>query len=232
MTARGRPKKRGGGLSGGRFHHLLASLRGHHGPQHWWPAETPFEVMVGAVLTQNTAWTNVERAIANLRARRLLDAEAILAVPAEELADAIRPSGYFNIKAQRLRNLCAAYVEEGGHSGLARLDTAALRDRLLAVNGVGPETADDIVLYAFSRPVFVIDAYTRRILSRLGWIGGDEPYDELQGMVESVLTDDVGALNELHALFVAHGKEICRPRPRCEGCPLHTDCPQLGAEPY
>ncbi len=223
MTPR-RPE-RGGDLCDERLHHLLASLRDHYGPQRWWPAETPFEVMVGAVLTQNTAWTNVARAIANLRARRWLDAEAILSAPVEALAEAIRPSGYFNVKAQRLRNLCAAYLEAGGHPSLEQLETGDLRARLLAVNGIGPETADDIVLYAFSRPVFVIDAYTRRILSRLGWIRGDEPYEDLRWMVESVLGDDVDSMNELHALFVAHGKEICRPKPKCETCPLRTDCP-------
>ena len=143
-------------------------LHRHHGGQAWWPAETAFEVLVGAVLTQNTAWTNVERAIANLRTQGVLDAEAIVAAPHEALAGWIRPSGYFNVKAGRLKALCGWYLEHGGFERLNAWETAALRESLLAVKGIGPETADDIVLYAFHRPVFVIDAYTRRIFGRLG----------------------------------------------------------------
>ncbi len=144
----------------GRLLTTFEALRGAHGPQHWWPAETPFEVMVGAVLTQNTSWTNVEHGLKNLATLGALTAPAILALPERELADRLRPVGYFNVKARRLRAFCAAYLAHGGLEGLSRLATPELRHRLLAIQGVGPETADDILLYAFDRPVFVVDAYT------------------------------------------------------------------------
>jgi len=181
--------------------------------------------MVGAVLTQNTAWTNVEQAIANLVRHDRLSAAGIIATRKDHLANWLRPSGYFNIKAARLKNFCRWYVEAGGFTALSRLDTETLRVALLSVNGVGPETADDILLYAFERPVFVIDAYTRRLFSRLGFIAGDEAYDELRLAVEERLDPDVGLYNEFHALIVHHAKIVCRVRPRCGGCPLRTHCP-------
>jgi endonuclease-3 related protein len=212
-----------------KLHDLLLEC---HGPQHWWPARTPFEVMVGAVLTQNTAWTNVEKAIANLHAARAMDAEVILHVPQRRVAAWIRPAGYFNVKAKRLRNFCAWYVARGGEKKLRRIDTAILRDELLSINGVGPETADDILLYAFHRPVFVIDAYTRRLLSRLQLVAGDEPYEHLREHIETRLRgevrgerDAVALYNEFHALIVRHAKDFCRPRPRCETCCLSRRCP-------
>ena len=200
-----------------------------YGSQHWWPAKSPFEVMVGAVLTQNTAWTNVERAIANLRGARALNAARIVAAPAGDLADWLRPAGYF--KARRLRNFCEWYLAAGEYRRLRRWETARLRAGLLSVNGVGPETADDMLLYAFQRPVFVIDAYTRRILSRLGLVAGDEGYENLRRHIEEDLAkglDDEGRrvvlFNEYHALIVRHGKEVCRSRPRCEVCVLRAGC--------
>ncbi len=206
-----------------------------YGPQRWWPARSPFEVMVGAVLTQNTAWTNVEKAIANLHAAGAMDAEMILQAPQRRVAAWLRPAGYFNVKAQRLRNFCAWYLERGGVKKLRRLDTAALRHQLLSVNGVGPETADDILLYAFHRPIFVIDAYTRRIFSRLQMLEGDEPYDAMREHIEKRLSresrgrcDLVPLFNEYHALIVRHGKEVCRTRPRCELCCLAVRCPAAG----
>ena len=195
-----------------------------YGPQHWWPGETPFEIMVGAVLTQNTAWTNVERAIANLKAADALDPEAIVDAPHERLAEWLRPSGYFNIKAERLRAFCAWYVEQGGFESLTRLETGALREALIAVKGIGPETADDMLLYAFERPVFVIDAYTRRLFSRHGLITGDEPYDTLRLAIEAALGPDVPLYNEYHALIVRHAKEACRVRPACHSCPVRRGC--------
>ena len=141
-----------------------------YGPQYWWPADSAFEVMTGAILTQNTAWTNVEQAIGNLKKHKKLSARSILGLKHEQLADLIRPSGYFNIKARRLKNYCNWYQESGEFTELNTRDTQVLRNALLKVNGVGPETADDILLYAFERPVFVIDAYTRRLFSRLGLI--------------------------------------------------------------
>lgn len=205
-----------------------------HGPQHWWPGETPFEVMVGAILTQNTAWSNVERAIVNLKRAASLDAAAILAAPHEQLAAWLKPSGYFNIKARRLRNFCAWYLEQGGLEALSRLDTHTLRSALLAVNGIGPETADDILLYALQRPVFVIDAYTRRLFARLGLTSGAESYEALRALVEDGLEQAGQATlqryNEYHALIVMHAKNVCRPRPRCTACCLAAMCPSAELE--
>lgn len=196
-----------------------------YGPQHWWPAQTPFEVMVGAVLTQNTAWTNVERAIANLRARDRLAAERIVATRSDHLSRWLRPAGYFNIKAARLKNFCRWYLDSGGYATLARHDTQDLRAALLDVNGIGHETADDILLYAFDRPVFVIDAYTRRLLARLGLFTGDEPYDALRRAIERRLGPDAGLFQEFHALIVQHAKQHCRAKPACSGCVLQAGCP-------
>ena len=174
--------------------------------------------MVGAVLTQNTAWTNVERAIKNLRRAGCLSAKSILATDPEELATLIKPSGYFNIKERRLRSLCEWFRDRGGLSRLRRYSTSTLRDDLLAVHGIGPETADDIVLYAFHRPVFVIDAYTRRLFSRLKLINGDEPYDALRLGIEAALDPDPPMFNEYHALIVRHAKETCTERQNCRHC--------------
>lgn len=196
-----------------------------HGPQQWWPARTPFEVIVGAVLTQNTAWSNVERAIANLEQATALSPEALLALPTDELARLLRPSGYFNVKAARLRAVCSWYLEQGGQPRLRRWSTQRLRDALLGLHGVGPETADDIVLYAFGRPVFVIDAYTRRIFNRLGLVAGDERYEALRTGFEHALGHDAAMYNEYHALIVRHAKANCRPRPHCVGCSLRRLCP-------
>jgi endonuclease-3 related protein len=206
---------------------IYATLHAGYGPQHWWPGDTPFEVMVGAVLTQNTAWSNVEKAIANLVSEDLLDPGKITSVRKDYLARRLRPSGYFNIKAGRLRHFCRWYLESGGYRSLRRLPTDELRHALLSVHGIGPETADDILLYAFLRPVFVIDAYTRRLFSRLGLIAGDEPYETLRMMFEQGLGPDVELFNEYHALIVRHAKNICRTRPVCSGCILRPRCPSV-----
>lgn len=203
---------------------LQSRLLAAHGPQRWWPAETRFEVLVGAVLTQNTAWTNVEKAIANLRAAGLLEAGAILAA-GERLPEAIRPSGTFNVKAERLRALCRWFVAGGGFAGLDARPTAELRHELLAVRGIGRETADAILLYAFERPVFVVDAYARRILGRLGLLAGEPGYEALRAAVEAAAPGETGWFNELHALLVAHAKAHCRSRPLCGGCALQPECP-------
>jgi endonuclease-3 related protein len=200
-------------------------LHAHHGPQHWWPGETPFEIMVGAVLTQNTAWSNVEKAIGNLVARNKLDAAAIVASRNDHLAGWLRPSGYFNVKAMRLKNFCRWYLQAGGYGVLERMETGALRLALLGVNGVGRETADDILLYAFGRPVFVIDAYTRRLFARLGLFTGEEEYDVMRLAIERVLGSNAPLFNEYHALIVRHAKDICRVRPRCAECVLERCCP-------
>ncbi len=212
---------RSAGLLRDTFDALLAV----HGPQHWWPGETPFEIMVGAILTQNTAWSNVEKAIANLVTGNRLDAAAIVAARNDHLAGWLRPSGYFNVKARRLKNFCRWYQETGGFPVLRRMETGGLRRALLEINGVGRETADDILLYAFERPVFVIDAYTRRLFGRLGLFTGEEDYDAMRAVIERQLGADVPLYNEYHALIVRHAKEVCRVRPRCGQCVLRRRCP-------
>ncbi len=196
-----------------------------NGKQHWWPGNSAFEIMVGAVLTQNTAWTNVERAIASLKRNRALSPRAIVKTHPRRLARWLKPSGYFNIKAMRLRAMCQWLIGQGGTRKIAKLPTDELRHRLLAVHGIGPETADDILLYAFNRPVFVIDAYTRRIFARLGLIGGTEDYETLRRIFEDALDSKAGLFNEYHALVVVHGKDVCRQRPLCDRCCLAGDCP-------
>lgn len=207
---------------------IYDGLLAAYGEQDWWPGDTPFEIMVGAVLTQNTAWTNVEKAIANLKSAGVLDVDAMLALPDDRLAELVRPSGYYNIKARRLKNLCRFLIEGGGESGLARLPTDALRSAVLGVNGIGPETADDILLYAFERPVFVIDAYTRRLLQRCGLATGKESYEALRQGFERALGPDVALYKEFHALVVQHAKLACATKPRCGSCGLAPDCPVAG----
>jgi endonuclease-3 related protein len=211
----------------GVYRRLLAA----HGRQHWWPGGSRFEIMVGAVLTQNTAWRNVEQAIANLKKAAALSPQAIVQVSPRRLARWLKPSGYFNIKARRLRALSRWLIGQGGIRSLARLSTDELRRALLAVPGIGPETADDILLYAFERPVFVIDAYTRRIFHRLGLIRADEDYEVLRHLFEEALGPDVQRYNEYHALIVLHGKDVCKKRPRCECCCLRAACPGAVSRP-
>lgn len=212
-------------LHGKRLLGIYHRLLDRYGRQHWWPAETPFEVMVGAVLTQNTAWSNVEKAIANLKAAGMLERDSMLSMPRQALAEAIHPAGYFNVKAKRLHSLCR-FLQR--HPGLERLDSEPLRSRLLSVHGIGPETADDILLYAFNRPVFVVDAYTRRLFSRVGIIDPDIGYEQLRQGFEKALGADVPLFNEYHALIVVHGKSVCRPRALCEACVLDRHCLQSG----
>lgn len=209
-------------------------LSHHYGPQQWWPGETPFEVMVGAILTQNTAWTNVEKAITNLLANKALTPERIRDVSSRQLAGWITSSGYFNIKARRLKNYCDWYLQQGGFETLDQLDTPTLRSQVLSVNGVGPETADDILLYAFQRPVFVIDAYTRRLFSRLQMVDKNADYEELRERFESFFSgrrSKAKLFNEYHALIVSHAKNICRKRPLCTECCLAERCPSLNLNP-
>ena len=201
---------------------IFSRLSRHFGPMNWWPGDTAFEVMVGAILTQNTAWTNVEKAIARLKQAEALDPERLFALPVSRLSALIRPAGYFNVKARRLRNLVELVLEAGGGDPprLLKRPLKQLRQDLLAVNGVGPETADSILLYAAGYPVFVIDAYTRRILGRHGLAEGSEGYDELRALFMTHLPADVPLFNEYHALLVKLGKHYCRPAPKCAGCPL------------
>lgn len=183
------------------------------------------EVIVGAVLTQNTAWTNVERAVANLKRRRLMSLTALCRVPRTRLARCIRPAGFYNLKADRLKSVANWIAACGGLAGLRRIPTARLRPALLTCPGVGPETADSILLYALDRPVFVVDAYTRRILGRLGLIREDETYDEIQAWFHEHLPQEVQTYNEFHALLVRLAKSHCRATPVCCGCPLSGICP-------
>jgi endonuclease III related protein len=204
-------------------------LLSHFGPQHWWPGDTPFEVMVGAVLTQNTAWSNVEKAIGQLKTARALACAPILALHQEELARLIRPAGFFNVKSRRLKALCRFLDQRGVAEAPEALARQAapdqLRQALLEVHGVGEETADSILLYALGLPSFVVDAYTRRIFSRLGLLAGDEAYGDIQSCFHAHLPAEVALFNEYHALIVALGKTCCRPRPRCGACPLAPRCP-------
>lgn len=211
------------------YRSIYDALIRHYGPQHWWPGDSLFEIMVGAVLTQNTAWTNVERAIANLKTHNVLDPRAILAARPHSLAKWLQPSGYFNVKAKRLRHFCHWYVACGGFEALRQWSTPELRHALLSVHGVGPETADDILLYAFDRPVFVIDAYTRRLFYRLGMVDEKAGYEALRSGFERHLPHDVPLFNEYHALIVRHAKEICTKRkPRCGQCCIASLCLRRG----
>ena len=200
------------------------------GPQAWWPARTRIEIVVGAILTQNTAWTNVERAIARLRRERALNARRLHEVDLRTLAAWLRPAGTFNVKARRLRAFTTMLAERFGGSldRLFELETPALRETLLAVHGIGPETADCILLYAANRPVFVVDAYTRRILHRHGWMDHDAPYDEVARLFRRRVAPDARTYNEYHALLVRLAKNHCRTRPRCEACPLRSMLPKDG----
>jgi endonuclease III related protein len=197
-------------------------LNGYFGDLHWWPADDPFEVMVGAILTQNTAWTNVERAIQALRESRLLTPAALFSIPEDELARIIRPSGYYHLKAQRLKAFVRFMMMEysGNVETMKVEDLSRLRDKLLGVKGIGPETADSILLYACEKPVFISDAYTRRIIVRHGMIGTDADYHSIQALFMDHLQPDVGLFNQYHALIVNAGKIFCRKKAECVACPL------------
>jgi endonuclease-3 related protein len=194
-----------------------------YGDQKWWPGDSPFEVAVGAILTQNTAWSNVERAMANLKSAGLLKPAKLAALPASAIAPLIKPAGYYNVKARRLRSFLDFLGEEcaGDVTALARRGLPDAREKLLAVRGVGPETADSILLYACGLPTFVVDAYTHRILYRHDVAEESATYDEVKEVFESNLKADAALFNQYHALLVKVGRERCRRRePRCAGCPL------------
>jgi endonuclease-3 related protein len=199
---------------------IFIRLNRAFGPQHWWPGNSQLEVAVGAILTQNTAWTNVERAILRLKRRQLLSLSSLARLAPQQLAPLIRSSGCYNVKAERLHTFLGWLRQRGGFDGIARVPTPQLRRDLLALPGIGPETGDSILLYTCNRPVFVIDAYTRRILGRYGLIRGDEPYGELQALFHDGLPRSVRLFNEYHALLVRLAKTHCRARPACSACPL------------
>jgi endonuclease-3 related protein len=201
------------------FERLLA----HYGPQHWWPGETPFEVMVGAILTQNTNWKNVEKAIENLKSAGVLDLKRLLALSDTRMAELIRPAGYFNVKTKRLKSFLEFLSGrfDGDIDRMRKEPTAKLREELLEVKGIGKETADSILLYALDHPIFVVDAYTYRVFTRHYLIDEAAGYDELQELAMDHVPDDARHYNELHALLVMVGKDFCRPTARCEKCPLN-----------
>jgi len=203
---------------------IYEKLYERFGPQHWWPGDSQFEIITGAILTQNTSWANVEKAINNLKAANCLDAESLHRMPIEQLAGLIRPAGYFNIKAKRFKNFLNWLFDNyaGDLSQLQSLDTAAFRQALLAINGIGRETADSILLYAFNRPVFVVDAYTARVAVRHHLADPEADYEQLQEIFQSNLPEDVQLFNEYHALLVRVGKEFCRPKALCPNCPLES----------
>ena len=193
-----------------------------YGKQHWWPSDSPFEMMVGAILTQNTNWQNVEKAITQLKAADALDAQVMLDMDEAKLRELIRPSGFFRQKAARLRLFCHFYLKHGGESGIKDLKDP--RRLLLSLNGIGPETADSMLLYALGMPVFVVDAYTRRIFARLGFTAADATYQDLQDYFHAQLERDAPLFNEFHALIVQHAKQHCRAKPACQDCPLSIPC--------
>ncbi len=193
-----------------------------YGPQHWWPGNSPFEIAVGAILTQNTNWANVEKAIRYLKRKKTLNAKGIHAMGTEELALFIRPAGYFNVKAKRLKAFVHFLINDydGSMNRMRNEEMDTLRTKLLNIHGVGPETADSILLYALEKPVFVIDAYTKRALSRHNIIKRDDSYERIQSLFHSTLNNDTVLFNEYHALFVRLGKTSCRKKPICDRCPL------------
>lgn len=207
-----------------RLRAIYAYLYRAFGPQYWWPGDTPFEIAVGAILTQNTNWGNVERAIANLKRGKVLSPKAIHEMSSERLAEFIRPSGYFNIKAERLKSFIDFLIHccHGDMSAMRRWDMGRLRESLLQIKGIGPETADSILLYAIEKPVFVIDAYTKRVLSRHGIMEHSVSYAEFQELFHKTLKRDVKLFNEYHALLVRAGKTYCKRKiPLCGNCPLN-----------
>jgi endonuclease-3 related protein len=202
---------------------IYSALYAAFGPQRWWPADSAFEVMVGAILTQNTSWTNVEKAIANIKKEKSLSARRLFSMTPKRLGGLIRSAGYFNIKARRLQSFLDFFIRyyRADVTRMALVDTALMRQQLLSVNGIGPETADSILLYALGKPVFVVDAYTKRILSRHRLISEQAGYDQVQRFFLKHLKKDARLCNEYHALLVKLGKEFClRNKPRCPLCPL------------
>lgn len=206
---------------------IYVQLLGHFGPRHWWPAETAFEMITGAILTQNVSWKGASQAIENLKERGWLEPGCILTAPAEELAEVLRPARYHFQKANKLKEFCRVLIGEydGDLAAFLSQETGSLRERLLAIRGIGPETADCIILYAAGRPVFVIDAYTHRVFHRLGYFSERAKYGEMQAFFMRHLPHDAGLFNEYHAQLDALGHHICLKRaPRCETCPVLSFC--------
>lgn len=199
------------------------------GPRNWWPADTPFEVIIGAILTQNTSWKNVEKAIVNLKKQNLLSPKAIYKISEEKLADVIRPSGYYNQKAKKIKEFVKYFYEQydGSINKMREERTSSLRSELLGIHGIGPETADAILLYALGKPIFVVDTYTKRILQRHKWINEKATYQEIQDLFMKRLPRNTQLFNEYHALIDFVGHNYCRKQPKCHGCPLEKRLPQM-----
>ena len=209
-----------------RINTFYKELYKRYGPQGWWPGDSTLECVLGAVLTQNTSWTNAEKAISNLKKENIISIKKLSSISADALASVIRPSGYYNQKALKIKHFITFVVDtyEGNLEKMFGEETGELRNKLLTIKGIGPETADTILLYAAQKPVFVIDAYTYRVLSRHGLVPEYTTYDEMQELFMDSLPSDSGVFNEYHALLVRVGKEHCRKRsPLCEGCPLQYD---------
>ncbi|MBN1256133.1 MAG: endonuclease III domain-containing protein [Planctomycetes bacterium] len=219
------PLSRQGSRPARRLLRIYEKLLKTFGPQGWWPAEISFEMMVGAFLTQTTSWSNAELALDNLKAAGILSPEGISACRHSTLARLIRPSGYFNLKAKRLKSYVRWFIEacDGKTENLCAMDLAEARSQLLKVYGVGPETADSILLYAAGHPTFVVDAYTRRIFSRLGCFKEKASYEEMRAYFMKYLPAERQLYNEYHALIVVLGKNHCQPRPQCGECPLRRE---------
>lgn len=208
--------------------HIFNSLYSHFGPRHWWPGETQLEVVVGAILTQSVSWRNVEKAIGNLKGKGLLCVRALHDVPMAELEQAVVPTLYFRMKARKLKAFMGHLVNvyDASLDSMFGQPLASLRQELLSIYGIGPETADSILLYAGNYPIFVVDAYTRRIFARLGLLAETATYQEMQHFFMTRLTEDVELFNEYHALIDALGNRVCLARkPKCSECPLSAGCP-------
>ena len=202
---------------------IYTTLYKSFGPQHWWPGETPFEIMIGAILTQNTNWKNVEKAISNIKNKDLLNPFKLNSISNNELQTLIKPSGFYRLKAKRLKNFLEYFIKDfnGSIENMKKLDRDKLRDYLLSIKGIGKETADSIILYALSKAIFVVDTYTQRILSRHNLIKLGEDYELIQSIFHNTLPENVKLFNEYHALLVKIGKEFCfKNSPLCDKCPL------------
>lgn len=207
------------------IYRIYKRLFSYYGTQNWWPGEDPFEIAIGAILTQNTNWSNVEKAIKNLKDAKLLNLKKLHEIPKAVLAELIRPAGYYNVKTERLKSFVRFLITNfsGDMERMKMEDSLSLRKKLLSVHGIGPETADSILLYALNKPVFVIDAYTKRVLSRHGIMSYKATYDEYQRLFHRELDEDVSLFNEYHALIVRVGKDFCKSTPQCEKCPLNLN---------
>ena len=204
---------------------VYEQLHAVYGPQYWWPADSPFEVMVGAILAQNTNWQNAEKAIASLKDRDMLDCESIASSNVAQLGDIIRSSGSYMQKARYLQQFSLFYINHDKRNGLIKWPLSSLRSRLLDVHGIGPETADSILLYGLDKTIFVVDAYTKRLFTRLDHFNHNLGYDSIQHYLQQRLPESLPLFQEFHALIVKHAKCYCKTKPQCGSCPLADSCP-------